>query len=91
MMTRLFSALALAGLLTAPALADQAAADACAAGLSPDARAVYTAAAPGFASASDPRALLKDKTRGLVKAGTVSMGNARAAAQAAATCLMKLK
>lgn len=84
----------LAALLTlaaSPALADRAAGDACATGLSPEARAIYSATAPDFAASKDPRGLLTTRTRGLVQAGTVPMGKARAAAQAAAACLEKLR
>ena len=91
MMTRFFSALGLVVLAASPALADQAAAGKCAAGLAPDAKAIYTAAAPQFAASTDPRGLLKDTTRSLITAGTVSMGNARSAAEAAAACLKLLK
>ncbi len=82
---------AILALVAGPALADRAAADKCAAGLAPDAKAVYASAAPEFAGAPDPRALLKSKTQALVKAGTVSMGSARSAATAAAGCLKMLK
>lgn len=77
--------------LAGPALADQAAGDKCAAGLSGDAQAIYTAAAPGFAGASDPRSFVADKTKGLVMSGTISRGTAREAAESAATCLTKLR
>ncbi|MFG1345387.1 hypothetical protein V5F59_10870 [Xanthobacter autotrophicus DSM 431] len=74
-----------------PALADQATADKCAANLDADAKAIYVATAPGFASASDPRGLVADKTKALVISGAVPRGTARAAAEAAGTCLTKLK
>lgn len=82
---------AVLALVAGPALADKAAADKCAAGLAPDAKAIYASAAPEFASAPDARALVKSKTQALVKAGTVSMGNARTAATAAGGCLKLLK
>lgn len=85
--------LALAGLTAcaAPALADKAAADKCAAGLNADGKAIYAAAAADFAKAADPRALVTEKTRALVTAGTISAGGARGAAQAAGNCLMQLR
>lgn len=76
---------------TVPALADQAAGDTCAAGLGGEAKAIYAAAAPGFAGAPDARAYITDKTKGLVMSGQVSRGTARSAAEAAATCLNKLR
>lgn len=79
------------GTLAVPALADQAAADKCAAGLGDEAKAIYAAAAPQFASAADPKALVADTTKGLVRSGTVSMGSARSSAEAAGGCLMKLR
>ncbi|WP_334177091.1 hypothetical protein [Pseudoxanthobacter sp.] len=74
-------------LLAGPALADQAAADKCAASLSPAARTIYAATAPAYTAGADLKALVTDKTRALVKAGTVSMGEARDAARAAGACL----
>ena len=89
-MKRTFLALAALGLLAGPALADQAAADQCAAGLDADAKTVYAATASGFAGASDKRAYMTDKVRGLVMSGSLSRGTARSAAEAASTCLSKL-
>ena len=60
---------------------------ACAAALSPEAKAIYDAAAPEFASAPDARALLRSKAVDLVKAGTVQRDSARASAKAAGECL----
>lgn len=85
---------AVAVLLTAvaaPAFADQATADRCAADLNGEARAIYAATAPGFISASDPRGLVADKTKALVVSGAISRGTARSAAEAAGTCLTKLR
>lgn len=90
MMIRLTAAAVLL-LAAGPALADKAAADKCAAGLAPDAKAIYTASAPEFAAAPDGKAVVKAKTQALVKAGTVSMGGARSAAMAAGGCLKLLK
>lgn len=90
-MKSLTAAFVLSVAFTVPALADKAAADKCAANLGTDAKAVYAAAAPGFASAADPRALVTEKTKALVTSGAISMGNARPAAEAAGTCLTQLR
>ncbi len=66
------------------------AADACAAHLPAEARAIYDAAAPGFAASADPRALVKAKVVDLVKAGTVQRESARSSAMAAGGCLAQL-
>jgi hypothetical protein len=66
------------------------AADACAADLSPEAKAIYDAAVPEFASSADPRALVKARVADLVKAGTVQRESARASAKAAGGCLAQL-
>jgi membrane fusion protein, multidrug efflux system len=63
------------------------AADACAAGLPPEAKAIYAAAAPEFAASADPRALVKAKVADLVKAGAVQRDSARSSAMAAGACL----
>jgi membrane fusion protein, multidrug efflux system len=65
-------------------------AEACAAGLPSEAKAIYDAAAPEFASSSDPRALVKAKVVDLVKAGTVQRDSARSSATAAGGCLEQL-
>lgn len=90
-MKSLLCAAALTLACAAPALADKAAADQCAAGLGPDAKAVYAAAAPGFVGAADPRALVTEKTKALVQSGALSMSNARPAAEAAGACLTQLR
>ncbi len=64
--------------------------DACVAALTPEARAIYAAAAPEFASAADPRAFVRGKVQDLVKAGTVQQSDARASAMAARACLTML-
>ena len=65
-------------------------AEACAAGLPAEAKAIYAAAAPEFASSSDPRALVKAKVVDLVKAGAVQSDSARSSAFAAGGCLEQL-
>lgn len=80
----LLAATCFVALAAAPALADKAAGDACAAGLSPDAKAIY--AAVGAAS-GDLRSIVTDATKSLVMSGKIDRGNARANAQAAGACL----
>ena len=65
-------------------------AEACAAGLPAEAKAIYAAAAPEFASSSDRRALVKAKVVDLVKAGAVQSDSARSSAFAAGDCLEQL-
>ena len=80
-----------AALFSGGAFADAGAADACAAKLSPGAKAIFDAAAPEFAASADPRGLVKSKTVGLVKAGTIKQAEARGDAMAAGGCLKKLR
>ncbi|MFG1477244.1 hypothetical protein V5F53_01105 [Xanthobacter sp. V4C-4] len=77
--------------ISAPAWADKAAADACAAGLDANGQAIYAATAPQAGTTSDLRGLLTSTTKALVTNGTVPMGAARAAAEAAGSCLTKLR
>lgn len=68
------------------AFADKAGADSCAAGLNAEAKAIYAAAIGGVGS-SDLKALVTEKTKGLVMAGTVARATARDSAMAAGRCL----
>lgn len=81
----------LALLAPAPALADQPAAEACAATLPVDARLIYDRALPGAAAGGDLQNVVREATVALVKGGYVSRGSARGAAQAAGQCLMQLQ
>lgn len=71
----------------APSFANRAAADACAAKLSPDAKTVYAATIGSVKAGVDLTAVVTAKTRDLVMSGKLSRGNARPAAEAAGTCL----
>jgi len=73
------------------ALADQKAADACSGALVPDAKLIYEAAAPDFASAPDPKAEVKAKVQELVTQGKVGRFTAKSNAMAAGDCLKKLR
>jgi hypothetical protein len=65
-------------------------ADACVAGLAPEAKAIYAAAAPEFVASTDPRALVRAKVVDLVKAGTVQRDSAHESALAAGACLKQI-
>lgn len=80
---------AIAGLclVATSAFADRSAADKCAANLNTDGRVIYTSTVAQVQPGSDLRALVKASTETLVKNGTVSMSNARPAAEAAGKCL----
>lgn len=83
-----------APLLAAPLAAhaaDPAAAQACAAQLPPEAKAIYEAAAPKITPTTDMRDLLKSTTFGLIMQGEVKQADARPSAMAAAKCLRNLK
>ena len=71
---------------TGAALADQAAADACAGSLNTEAKAIY-AAAVGSVGSTDLKSLVTETTKSLVMAGTVARGTARDSAMAAGHCL----
>ena len=84
--------LALATLILAAsggaALADKAAADACAANLDANGKAIY-AASIGLIGTGDVKSIVTDQTKSLVMAGSLSKGVAREAAMAALPCLEK--
>ncbi|GAB0119731.1 hypothetical protein [Acidisoma sp. 7E03] len=71
--------------------ADPAAAQACAAKLTPEAKSIYDAAAPKMTPTTDMRDLLKSTTFGLIMQGEVKQADARPSAMAAAKCLRNLK
>lgn len=80
-------ALAAGAAFTGPALADKAAADQCAAGLTKDGKAIYAASLPSLTAGTDLRVLLTTQTRSLAMAGTIAKGSAKANAEAAGACL----
>jgi hypothetical protein len=71
--------------------ADTAAAQACAAKLSPEAQAIYSRAAPSVTPTTDLPSLLKSTVPGLVFEGAVHAATARASAIATYPCLKDLK
>ena len=68
------------------ARADQAAGNACAASLTPDGKAIYSAVMAAGDS-GDLRTIVTDTTKSLAMSGQIDRGNARANAQAAGQCL----
>lgn len=85
------AAIALAAALgSAPAFADKAAGDACAAALSPDGKAIYVAVM-GAGAGGDLRSVVTDTTKSLVMSGKIDRGNARTNAQAAGACLQQAR
>ncbi len=86
-----FAVAALLSLLAiAPARADQAAADACAAALPAQAKMIYDAALPGAAGGGKLADVVRASATSLVKSGQISRSDARGEAQAAGACLKKL-
>lgn len=73
------------------ASANRAAADACAASLTPEARLIFDAAAPSITPTTEIRPVLEEKTRALVSSGRVSRSSARGSATAAGNCLKQLQ
>lgn len=70
----------------AAARADQAAGNACAASLTPDGKAIYSAVMAA-GNTGDLRSLVTDTTKSLAMSGQIDRGNARSNAQAAGQCL----
>lgn len=76
--------------LAAPrAQADLAAANACAAGLSKDARTIFDATLPQVGPGVDLRAVVTSTTRHLAMSGTIARDTARGSATEAAGCLKR--
>ena len=78
------------GLGATPAYADRGAADACAAGLSANSKAIYAAAVDKVHPGADNKAIVKGIVENMVSSGQLGMLNAKSTAQAAAVCLKKL-
>lgn len=87
MIVRLAAACLLLLTCAGTARADTAAANACAAKLSPDARTIYDRTLPQVTPDANLRDLLTSNTRSLAMSGTISFGNARDSATAASECL----
>jgi hypothetical protein len=78
-------------LAAAPAFANKAAADACAAKLPANAKLIYAASIGGVTPDANLEDLIRGKTRSLVMGGKISRGDARGAAEAAAGCLKQAR
>jgi len=79
-------AMMLAGLATV-ARADGAAADACAAKLGPDGKAIYAAVRAANPTTQNLRSVVEEQTRSLAMAGQIGRGDARDSAYAAGECV----
>ncbi|MGQ9367925.1 hypothetical protein [Azospirillum sp. ST 5-10] len=79
--------LTLLAFVPAPALADAAAADNCAAALPADAKMIYDATRPSIAPGVKIADEIRAATRPLVMGGKLSRSDARPAAEAAGKCL----
>ena len=69
--------------------ADTAAANACAAKLPKDAKAIFDKTLPQIGPGADVRSLVTANTRSLAFSGTIDRGNARQSAVAAGQCLQQ--
>jgi hypothetical protein len=74
-------------ILVAPASANRAAADACAAKLPANAKMIYAATITSVTPGANLQDVVRSKTRSLVMDGKISRGDARPAAEAAGACL----
>ncbi|WP_422003387.1 hypothetical protein [Reyranella sp.] len=90
MKRQMFIVAALA-LLPGAALADKAAADACAGGLSKDGKLIYSQTAPTIKPSTDIKDAMRSVARPLVMNGTLTRDAALTAAEAAGECLKLLK
>jgi hypothetical protein len=78
-------------LLPAVALADQQAADACAAQLQKDAAAIYSASVAQISPGANVREIVRSVTRGMVRSGNLNRSGAKPAAESAGACLKLLR
>ncbi len=76
--------------LPAPAYADAAAAEACAAKLEGDQRIIFDATKPLVQPGTDLKAVITEATTNLVMGGNVARDTAEASAKKAGPCLQKL-
>ena len=85
------AALLFALLLPLPALADMADARACADGLSPSAKIIYSESLKAMRSGKDPKDAVNQEVRRLVANGTLKREWARDVTAAAVQCMRKLR
>jgi hypothetical protein len=79
-----------AAFLASPAYADRRIADECAAGLSPDSKAIYVAAVGKMRRGADNEAVVRAITLEKVSSGKLNPLTAKGSAEAAGNCLKKL-
>lgn len=84
---RMMTAFCLLALGAVPALAGQAEAQSCAAGLDANGQMIFNAALPQVAPGADLKGVVTDTTKSLVKSGQIKRGDAKPAAMAAGECL----
>jgi hypothetical protein len=89
-MLRLFI-LAASVVTASAAFADQPAGTACAGGLDAESKVIYDAVAPQVTPSTNLRDVVTSTTRSLVIKGEVQRSSAKTSAEAAGTCLEKLK
>lgn len=77
--------------MTLAAHADKAAADSCAGGLDPAAKAIYDTTIAAKPTPATARGLVVDEVKKQIAAGNLTMSQGRAAGQAAGTCLKMLE
>ena len=77
-------------LISSPAWADRKDADACAANLRAESKAIYDAAIGQVKPGADNKALVQGIVKGMVDAGQLSLFSAKSTAQPAGECLKKL-
>ena len=73
------------------AYAARAAGDACAAGLTPDGKMIYSATVAQVVGGGDVRTVVTDTTKSLAMSGKIDRGAARGNAEAAGQCLAQAK
>ena len=83
----LLAAVAVLPFAASPALANRAAADACAAKLPANSKLIYAATVDSVKANVKLADVVRDKTRSLVMSGKLSRGEAKGAAEAAGQCL----
>jgi hypothetical protein len=85
---RLFAAALFILATASTAQADRAAADRCAAALSPSSKTIYNRSLNDVLAAQSITDVVSSVTRAMVFGGSLSVGDARPAAEAAAACLV---
>ena len=84
---RIMIALGALFLAAAPAVAGQAEAQNCAAGLDANAQLIFNSALPQVGPGADLKGVVTATTKSLVKGGQIARGDAKPAAMAAGECL----